>query len=216
MHTSLFMTLALGAVTVGALHSLAPDHWVPISAVARARGWSAKRTAFVTLLCSLGHVTVSVVLGLLALVFGAAIFEQLGARMESAAGLLLVGFGVAYAAWGMRHKIVRRLHGHHHDRYDHVHDPSRATTWSLVAIYSVDPCIALIPILFAAAPLHTAEILSVIVLYEIATIATMVALVSAARAGVQKLRGHWFDRYGDSTAGSLIAITGVAVMLLGW
>ena len=88
--------------------------------------------------------------------------------------------------------------------------------WSLVAIYSVDPCIALIPILFAAAPLHTAEILSVIVLYEIATIAMMVALVSAARAGAQKLRGHWFDRYGDSTAGSLIAITGVAVMLLGW
>lgn len=216
MHTSLYMTLALGAVTVGSLHSLAPDHWVPIAAVGRARQWSSKRTAGVTLLCSLGHVTVSVVLGLLALAFGVSAFEAFGARMESVAGLLLIGFGVAYAAWGMRHAIVHRLHGHRHHRYDHVHDPSTATMWSLFGIYSADPCIALIPILFATAPLHVAETVSIIVLYEVATIVTMVSLVLVARAGARRFRAQWFERYGDGAAGTLIVATGVAVMLLGW
>lgn len=36
-HSSLFASLALAAITVGSSHSLAPGHWVPIAAVARAR-----------------------------------------------------------------------------------------------------------------------------------------------------------------------------------
>jgi nickel/cobalt exporter len=63
MGNKLFTVLALAAVTVGSLHSLAPDHWVPFAALARAERWSTGRTAWVTLLCGLGHVTVSVLLG---------------------------------------------------------------------------------------------------------------------------------------------------------
>ena len=39
-----FWALALAAASVGALHSVAPDHWVPFAALARARGWSAWKT----------------------------------------------------------------------------------------------------------------------------------------------------------------------------
>jgi len=42
---ALFWALAGTAAVVGALHSVAPDHWVPFMAVERARGWSAARTA---------------------------------------------------------------------------------------------------------------------------------------------------------------------------
>ena len=50
--TSLFWTLAIAAASVGALHALAPDHWLPIAAVSRARSWSLARTARVA---ALGH-----------------------------------------------------------------------------------------------------------------------------------------------------------------
>lgn len=33
----MFLTLLIGAMTVGSLHALAPDHWVPFAAVARGR-----------------------------------------------------------------------------------------------------------------------------------------------------------------------------------
>ena len=156
---SLFASLTVAAITIGSLHSLAPDHWVPIAAVARARNWSKARTARVAFLCGVGHVTVSVLLGLLALLFGAQLFQSFGERMVSVAGLLLIGFGVAYAVWGLRGAFAHRIHGHHHHHYDHVHDPSKASTWSLFLIYCADPCVAVIPILFAAAPLSAVETL---------------------------------------------------------
>jgi len=215
-HTSLFTSLALAAITVGSLHSLAPDHWVPVAAVARARGWSRARTTRVALICGLGHVTVSVLLGLLALLFGTQLFESFGERMVSIAGLLLIGFGAAYAIWGLRGALAHRIHGHHHHHYDHVHDPSRATTWSLFLIYCADPCVAVIPILFAAAPLPMAATVSIVIVYEVATIGTMVLLVALAHSGAQLFKGRWIERYGDSAAGALIVATGVMVAILDW
>ena len=94
MMSALFTTLAAAAMTVGSLHSLAPDHWVPFAVLARAQGWSAGRTARVTFLCGSGHVTVSVLLGLLGLAFGREMFLNFGHRMESVAGILLVAFGL--------------------------------------------------------------------------------------------------------------------------
>jgi nickel/cobalt exporter len=214
---TIFWTLAGTAALVGGLHSVAPDHWVPFMAVGRARRWSAARTAQVTLLCGFAHVTVSVVLGLLALRLGQGLLEAFGTRLESVAGILLVGFGLAYGLWGLRRGLAGRLHGHSHSHFDHVHDPSRATVLGLVLLFSVDPCVRLIPIILAAAPLGWARLLALILIYEVATIGTMVALVLVARGGAVKgLQAPWLDRYGDALAGALIVATGLAVAVLGW
>ena len=215
MAGGLFLTLAGAAASVGALHTLAPDHWVPFAALARAQKWSAARTARITFLCGFGHVTVSALLGLLGLLFGRAIFESAGARMEAVAGILLVGFGLAYGVWGMRRAAGRRVHGHAHAHYDHVHDASKTTAWSLFLLFSADPCVAVIPLLFAAAPLGTAPTVGLVLLYEAATIATMIVLVLPARAGFQRLRFPWLDHWGDAVAGALIVATGLVVMALG-
>ena len=124
MSPGLFGTLAAAAVAVGSLHTLAPDHWVPFAALARAQRWSAARTARVTVACGFGHVTVSALLGLLGLFLGHEMMQAFGRRMEAAAGILLVGFGLAYGVWGLRRAAGKRLHGHAHAHYDHVHDPA--------------------------------------------------------------------------------------------
>lgn len=215
MSSPLFGALALAAVTVGSLHSLAPDHWIPFAALARAQRWSAARTARVTIACGFGHVTVSALLGLGGLLFGLQVMETLGRRMEAVAGILLVGFGVAYAIWGLRRAAGRRLHGHSHTHYDHVHDAPKKTAWSLFLLFSADPCVAVIPLLFAAAPLGAARTAAIVLVYEIATIGTMVALVLPARAGSASFRAPWLDRYGDAAAGGVIATAGIVVAALG-
>lgn len=213
--TPLFQTLALAAVTVGALHTLAPDHWVPFAALARARGWSAARTARITVACGFGHVTVSALLGLLGLAFGLTMIRAFGERMESLAGILLIGFGLAYGIWGLRKAAGRRLHGHSHSHYDHVHANSQTTAWTLFLLFSADPCVAVIPLLFAAAPLGAGQTTAVVLLYEAATIGTMVSLVLPARAGANVLRARWLDRWGDAAAGAVIAAVGITVTALG-
>ena len=214
MKDTLFSTLALAAAAVGTLHTAAPDHWVPFATLARARRWSGKRTAAVTLFCGFGHVTVSAAFGLLGLFFGSRVLRSVGERMGWLAPLLLVAFGLAYALWGLRRAVAPRLHGHSHARYDHVHD--RATAWTLFLLFSADPCVAVIPLIFAAAPTGLARTLGIVAVYEAATLATMLLFVLPARAGAGFLGAAWLDRYGDAVAGGVIAAVGVAVFGLGW
>ena len=208
--SSLAPRLAVAAATGGALHTLAPDHRIPIAAVARARNWSAARTARVAFGCGFGHVTVSAALGLVALISRTAVVEALGARAGAVGGVLLIGFGAAYALWGLR-KLIARHHHHHHP------SPADAlTTRALFAIYCADRCVAVIPLIFAAAPVSRMATLAIVAVYELATIATMVGLTLAARAGAKLLGGRWVEHYGDSAAGALIVATGLVVTLAGW
>jgi hypothetical protein len=214
MNQPVLLTLVAAAATVAALHSLAPDHWAPFAALSRARNWSAGRTARVTLLCGLGHVTVSALLGLVAIAIGIEVIEALGAKMESFAGVLLITFGVVYGVWGLRKKAGHHLHGHSHPSYDHIHE-EKTTAWSLFALFSVDPCVALLPILVAAAPLGWSAVLLVVVAYELSTITAMVSFVLLARAGVTRLRFHWLDHWGHVAAGGFIVLVGIVVGILG-
>lgn len=223
MSESLTGVLALAAISVGSLHTIAPDHWVPFAALARAQGWSRGRTIRITALCGFGHVTVSVVLGVLALVFGLEVLRLVGERMEAVAGLLLIAFGVVYAIHGLR-QASAHLHGHfhghshgdHHAHYDHDHESHRMTPWALFLLFSADPCVAVVPILFAAAPLGTARTAVIVTAYELATIATMVLLVVPAAAAARQVGGRWMTRYGDAFAGGVIATVGLIVVALGW
>jgi nickel/cobalt exporter len=230
------MTIALAliaaAISIGSIHTLSPDHWVPFAALARAERWSARRTAGITAMCGLGHVTVSVALGLLGVFFGRELFEAFGHRLESVSGLLLIGFGVAYGTWGLHRTISVRAHdrahahGHTHTHlhphlakplsshtHDHIHRPM--TAWTLFLLFSVDPCVAVIPLMFASAPLGWAITLAVVAAYELATIGTMVLLVLPTRAAVEGVRGAWADRWGDAFAGGVVAIVGIVVVSLG-
>ncbi len=208
-----FWALAAAAASVGALHSVAPDHWVPFAALARARGWSAWKTARITLACGLGHVTVSAALGVLALALGMASLRVLGERLEAVAGLLLMAFGLAYGIWGLRNAMHERLHVHSHAHG--AEDASKLTAWTLFLLFSADPCVAVMPILFAAAPLGAGRATAVVLVYEVATLGAMVPLVLLSRAGVRKLSWHWLEHYADGAAGGIIAAVGLAVTLLG-
>lgn len=211
--TPAFWALALAAASVGALHSIAPDHWVPFAALARAQRWSSWKTARITLACGLGHVTVSAALGVLALMLGMGALRVWGERLESAAGLLLMGFGLAYAVWGLRKATHERLHVHSHSHG--AEEPSKLTAWTLFLLFSADPCVAVMPILFAAAPLGAGHATAVVLVYELATLGAMLPLVLLSRAGATRLKWHWLEHYGDGAAGGIIAAVGLAVTLLG-
>jgi nickel/cobalt exporter len=220
---SMTLTLAGVAAAIGALHTLAPDHWVPFAALGRAEGWSARRTAVITAVCGLGHVTVSVLLGTVSLIFGLELMQAVGERLENLAGLLLIGFGVAYGAWGLHRAMRAVIHRHLHDRqaghsHHHHHAPignRPLTPWTLFLLFSADPCVAVVPLMFASAPLGWSSTLMVVLAYEVATIATMVGLVVPSRVAASALRARWADQFGDAIAGAVIATVGIAVTLLG-
>ena len=224
MISGIGLTLVVAAASLGSVHTLAPDHWMPFAALARAEAWTPRRTAAITALCGLGHVTVSVLLGLVSLGLGLELLQTFGRRLESAAGFVLIAFGVAYGLWGLHRAVRSRWHDHGHGpthwhgRHAHQHTPApsvRLTPWMLFLVFCADPCVAVIPLMFAAAPLGWGTTLAVIASYELATIGTMVLLVLPARAVAVTVRSTWLDRFGDALAGGVIAGVGLAVMSVG-
>lgn len=213
-------TLVLAAAAVGSLHTTAPDHWMPFAALARARGWSPARTARTTILCGLGHVTVSATLGIAAAFAGMEVLRAAGGRFQSIGNWLLMAFGLVYMIWGIRRSLLRdplastHAHDHRHVHGHNGHDHG-LTEWSLFLLFSADPCVAVVPMIMAASGAGWRTTAAVVASYELATIGTMVILVTAAHAGVRALRAAWIDQYGHAVAGAFIITLGAAMALLG-
>jgi sulfite exporter TauE/SafE len=200
--------LLVSTFGVAVVHALAPDHWVPFVAIGRAQNWSAKKLMLVTLLAGIGHVGSSIVLGLIGLALGFLLknvqtFES--ARGEIA-GLILIGFGLAYAIWGL--KQVR--HGHMHIEKSQV-----VTIWTLIAIFVLGPCEPLIPLMLLAAQHGWAGIWLVSLLFSVGTIAMMLGQALLVYWGVRLLPTERLERWTHALAGLMIALTGLLVMALG-
>jgi nickel/cobalt exporter len=212
--------IVFAAATVGSLHTMAPDHWMPFAALARARRWSHLRAARTTILCGVGHVTVSAALGIVAVFIGVGAIQLIGGKLETIATWLLMLFGAVYLIWGIRRSMRRdplaviHPHDHHHSHGQNDHDHG-LTEWSLFLLFSADPCVAVIPMIIASAGAGWHTVIAVVAAYEIATIGTMVFLVTAAHAGARTLRAAWIDRYGDAVAGAVIVSVGTAMAVLG-
>ena len=166
------------AAVLGVVHTLlGPDHYVPFVAMGRARGWSLGRTLGVTATCGVGHIAGSVALGAIGIATGRAIagLESFEAARGGLAGWLLVGFGLAYLAWGLksayRNRPHTQWHGHadgtvhahtHVYRREHAHahaapvaagsapengETRSITPWVLFTIFVFGPCEPLVPLL---------------------------------------------------------------------
>ena len=83
--------LLVGAVaTVGVLHTMVPDHWVPITLIARQRGWSKSETALAALQAGIGHVLSTLLIALVVWLAGAAFAQRFGHIVDTVSSLALI------------------------------------------------------------------------------------------------------------------------------
>lgn len=112
---------------MGFFHTLiGPDHYLPFVAMARIGRWSLGRTLGVTLLCGIGHVAGSIVIGFIGIGCGIALFklESIEAFRAEIAGWLLLAFGLTYFTYGLWRAIRNQPHSHvhvHEDGTIHTH-----------------------------------------------------------------------------------------------
>lgn len=110
--------LLVGAVAaVGVLHTIVPDHWVPITLIARQRGWTKAETARASLKAGTGHVLSTLAIALVVWFAGVAFAQRFGHYVDMAASLALVGFGGWIAISSLLE--MRRHGGHGHSHHHH-------------------------------------------------------------------------------------------------
>jgi nickel/cobalt transporter (NicO) family protein len=110
--------LLVGAVAaVGVLHTVVPDHWVPITLLARQRGWTRAETMRVAFKAGVGHVVSTLVIGAIVWLAGVAVAQRFGHWIDTLASLALVGFGIwiGLSAWRDLHAHGGQGHGHSHE-----------------------------------------------------------------------------------------------------
>ncbi|MFM0737259.1 hypothetical protein PQQ51_08450 [Paraburkholderia xenovorans] len=115
--------LLVGAVlVVGILHTIVPDHWVPITLIARQRGWSKRQTARAALQAGTGHVVTTLILAAIVWLAGVAVAAKFGHWVDTISSIALVAFGlwIAISAW--RELRSHDGHGHSHGPHGHSHD----------------------------------------------------------------------------------------------
>ena len=226
------------AVSTAFVHTvIGPDHYLPFIMMSRARAWSKARTLAVTLLCGVGHVLSSVLLGLIGVAAGTALasLEAFEGFRGQIAAWGLIAFGLVYMLWGLWRIKTGRTHTHRHmhdtdgvhehehthaNEHTHVHDSPAAkaniTPWVLFVIFAFGPCEVLIPqLMYPAAKSNWSVLLLVTGAFSVVTIATMTAVVMAGVFGLRRLRLGFAERYAHVLAGGVIAASGLAIQVLG-
>lgn len=227
--------LTLTAAGIAFVHTLlGPDHYLPFVAMAKARGWTLRKTLRITLICGLGHLVGSVALGLAGILLGSGLaqLEWVEAVRGEVAAWCLVAFGLAYMAWGLRRAWRRRphahwhshdgsLHCHQHDHlgdHAHVHEASgsRLTPWVIFVIFVLGPCEPLIPLLmYPAATQSAAGVVLVTAVFGAVTVLTMLGAVALSSLGLQRLRIAALERFDHALAGFAVMACGLSITLFG-
>lgn len=206
--------LIASAVSVAFFHALAPDHWVPFVALARGSRWPMRKLGLITTVAGVGHVVSSLLLGLVGLWASWAVhrLEGMEAWRGGVAIWLLIGFGSAYALWGLKHA----QHPHPHvSVQDAVKVYATRRLWMLIAILVFGPCEPLIPLMFLAYEQGAAAVALTSVLFSVVTVGMVVGQSMLSYAGVRLVQAAWMERYAHAMAGLVIVLTGLAVFVLG-
>jgi nickel/cobalt transporter (NicO) family protein len=228
------------AAFLGFTHTVfGPDHYLPFIVLAKARRWSGAKTALITFLCGIGHILGSVVLGLLGIALGMAVFklEAIEAFRGDIAAWLLLIFGFTYTVWGVHRALRSRPHAHLHTHAQETHSHSHShlaehthvhaaaapvaswaslTPWVLFTIFVFGPCEPLIPILmYPAANNDIGSVALVAAVFGAITIGTMMAIVLASFFGLARIPVLKLEKYSHALAGFAILLCGASIKFLG-
>jgi predicted permease len=214
--------LLVGAVAaVGVLHTVVPDHWVPITLIARQRRWSKGETARAAAIAGTGHTISTLLIGLLVWIAGVAVATKFGHYVSLASSSALIGFGawIAYSSW----REIRASADLDDDRdaahrtHEALADDSRGTAASkrtaLLLILGSSPMVEGIPAFFAAGKYGAKLLLAMALVFALATITTYVFLCVSSLAGLERINLGPIERYGEILSGAFIAVVGVVFLV---
>jgi nickel/cobalt exporter len=208
--TESFSALIISTITIAVIHAFAPDHWLPFVMIGKTQKWSRPKHVWITSIAGIGHVGSSVVLGGIGILLGIATIQLEG--VEAIRGnigvLLLIGFGIAYAVWGLK-----RSQNHHHHSFQ-LTDKKAVTLWTLFAVFVLGPCEPLIPLMFLATAYGVTGVVVVTAVFGLVTLLMMVGQTLLGASGIQHIKHELAERYSHAMAGFVIVLTGVFLLLI--
>ena len=230
------LVLLMSAGTLGVIHTLlGPDHYLPFIVLSKARNWTRTRTLWITFISGVGHVTGSVILGMIGIAMGISLsrLEAIESSRGSVVGWMLIAFGLLYTGYGIYKYFKRGAHMHFPAflrpksiRHSDLHlaegemegedNAGRMTPWILFLIFVFGPCEVLIPMLVYPAANHSGlGVFLVALVFGIATVGTMLLVVTLGYKGLSLVRFKGREHQLHLFAGLVILAAGAGMQFMG-
>lgn len=228
--------LLLAAGTVAILHSILPDHWVPLAVVARTQRWRVLRVARVSALASAGHVLTSVVLGGVIALVGLQFQQQIDTQQGHIVGAVLVLTGLGFLLWGLTGHS--HSHGDGHDQHATsgpgqdaspaqpatADDPPlalpdqqpMAKRLAAIAVpfgVAASPDLTILPVALAASAVGRAAVAGVLVVFACVTMATFIGLTVLATLAGYQIKGEWLERHATTITSLVLIAIGIVAYI---
>ncbi|MDE1819117.1 MAG: hypothetical protein KGI19_11005 [Thaumarchaeota archaeon] len=212
------LAYVIGAAIVGILHMSAPDHWLTLCVLARNKQWAPKKLFGISFVTAIGHVSLSVVMGLVVVVIGLVFSHLISYYLDIGIGIIMVGAGLIVGIIPLVRKSKHHEHGHEHN-----HEPDKKKKSDklvskigyfaiLGAALSPDPSI--IPIYLSAISAGFYFAIELSVVFATASILTLVLLVHLGTMGLAKTLAKIPEKYNDSMVGFVILSIGIYVLIV--
>jgi nickel/cobalt exporter len=229
MSMPLFLLVGAAAM-VAIIHSILPDHWVPLAVIARTQRWSLLRVGWVTFLASLGHVITSLVLGGIIAVIGLQFQQEIDTQQGHIVGVVLILTGVLFLVWGLMsnggHNHSHKFGQHHehshefgqHHEHSHEHTQNLSLFKRLAAIIvpfgvAASPDLTILPVTLAASAIGTAAVVTVLSVFAAVTIATFIGLTIIATLVGYQIKGDWLERHAMTITSLVLIAIGVGAFI---
>lgn len=235
MHTTPIPLLLAAAATVGFLHSILPDHWVPLAVIARTQRWSVVHTARISLLASIGHVLTSIILGGIIAVIGLQFRHTFETQQGHIVGAILVLTGIGFLVWSLTGHGHEHSHGHEHEHdHEHLGTPGHPTAdhkrehhetnasrplirrFAAIAVpfgAAASPDLTILPVALAASAVGVGVVVGTLVAFSAVTLTTFVVLTVVATLAGYQVKGEWLEDHGNLLTAIVLIAIGIAVYL---
>ncbi len=196
------VVLALG---IGALHMLAPDHWVPLTVYCHNKGLPTRKSAAIATAGGLAHVAGSLLAMFFAIGIGLAVVNRFSDLSNDVVGASFVGVGLWMGVKGIRAPPTE----------DGRVDTSRGAKWLVFATAS-SPELTIFPIYLAASLNGLGAVAVTLGAFTIGTVVSIVFLTLAGMKGMSRfLTAPGREREIDIAIALILLTLGVTVIAFG-
>src|SRR5579864_2188670 len=202
----------IGAAVVGILHMSAPDHWVTICMLGRSAKWTRTKLFGTSLAAAIGHVVLSVALGLGVVAVGLVFSNLISFYLDTGIAIIMITVGLFVATRSLARK---NEHHHEHDHDDNHDKINRGVGYFAVLGAALSPDLSITPIYLSAIKAGFYFAIELSVVFAAASILTLLLLVQLGTVGLAKTFEKIPEKYNDSMVGFVIAAIGIYILVAG-
>jgi hypothetical protein len=194
----------------------APDHWVTLCLLGKVAKWTRGKLLLVSLVTGLGHVLLSVALGLAIVGVGVLFTKSLSAQITLGTGVLMLVGGLVYAG---RELLSKRTEDYRQEAQSEYlkagGGTGRKVGYFAVLGAALSPDLSILPIFVLAVPAGFSLAIDTAVAFGSASILSLVIFVLLGSWGLDRIFEKIPPRYNAALVGFVVAAVGAYIVLFG-